>query len=169
MGMYLVSVDDGEWREQREEDGDSLEARVEEALAEKGLALEVGAAPFQFEEKLYRDMGGFGVLVEEELGDGFVGLSAEVFVPVPFDGVLRARGAGVYGDELLIASSHTLLKQAQRLAAAIELREDIPRGDNLEIGMWFDENDDDNQAVYVALYLRAAEHSVAHRVPLMMT
>lgn len=65
-----------------------------------------------FEEKFYRDMGSFGVLVDEELGDGFVGLNAEVFVPVPFDGVLRARGAGVYGDELFIASSHTLLTAA---------------------------------------------------------
>jgi hypothetical protein len=69
---------------------------------------------------------------------------------------------------LVIASSHTLLAQARNLAAVVELREDIPRGDNLEIGMWFDENDDDNVAFYVALFLRAAEHSVAHRVALTL-
>jgi hypothetical protein len=171
MGMYFVSVDNDEWRREREQDG-SIAARVEAKL---GVSLPLGTEPFRFEEKFYRYMGGFYVLAREELGtydDGetprFLGNLAEVFVPVPFEGVLPIGGTGIYADELVIASSHALLAQAQKLAAVVALREDIPRGDNLEIGTWFDENDDDNVAFYVALYLRAAEHSVAHRVALTL-
>lgn len=172
MGVGLVSVDNDEWRREREEHG-SIAARVETRL---GASLTLGTEPFRFEEKLYRYMGGFNVLAREEIGTyeddetpRFVGNLAEVFVPVPFDGVIHIGGDGIYADELVIASSHALLQEAQKLAAAVALREDIPRGNNLEIGRWFDENDDDNVAFYVALFLRAAEHSVTYHVALTLT
>jgi hypothetical protein len=180
VGAYLVSIDEAEWRRQREQSPVSLAARVESALAARRYPTgPFGTAPFTFEEKLYRDLGAFNRLVCDELGEhdgrdgeppAFVGAAAEIFVPIPFAGLIIADGPGVYDPEgLVIASSHTLLKQAQRLAASIDLCPDIPAGKNLEIGLWFDEYDDDNAAFYVALFLRAAEHSVAHRVPLVFT
>jgi hypothetical protein len=173
MAVYLVSPTTEGWQQEGREDPDSIAARVVAAVRSKGLTLGApGVQPFTFEEKLYRDRGGF-----DKLAGAFIGDQVDVFVPLEFDGVIAGDGPGVYHDGLLVASSQTLLRQALALSRRIALPGEVPAGDNLEIGMWFDEQDEQKRgpepwrrdldmAFYVAMFLRAAEHSVRYSAPL---
>jgi hypothetical protein len=183
MGVYLGSPDTATWRDEADSDPDSIAARVESALARQGRALgPFGREPFAFEEKLYRtSTGGFAERARATFGSsGFVGEQAEVFVPIELQGPIAASGLGVYRPTLVIAASHLLLQQARQLAEQIGLPAEVPAGDNLAIGDWFDEVEENARAVgaadaiwrgdldmafYVALFLRGAEHSIRYQVP----
>jgi hypothetical protein len=183
MGVYLGSPDAATWRDEADSDPDSLAARVETALASTGHPLgPFGREPFAFEEKFYRrGTGGFEDRARATFGSsGFVGDQAEVFVPVQLRGPITGTGLGIYQQTLVIAPSDLLLDQARQLAEQIGLPAQVPAGDNLEIGTWFDEIEanereaasphaiwrgDLDMAFYVALFLRGAEHSIRYQVP----
>lgn len=180
MGVYLVSVSRHDWQAECEDEG-SVPALAAAALTSTKAALPpFGDEPFGFEEKFFMDQGTFLSLIASVVGDAAL-FDAEVWLPVAFEGTLEAAGPGAYTDPLLVGSSVTLLAQMQRVAAHIALPADVPAGDNLAIGMWFDEQEvadgeadgppwrrDLEAAFYVAMFLRAAEHSVKYSVPLRM-
>lgn len=178
MGVYLVSVSRDDWQAECEDEG-SVPALAAATLESAKLVLPpFGDEPFGFEEKFFMDQGTFMSLVASVVGDAAL-FDAEVWLPVAFEGTLEAAGPGAYVDPLMVGSSVTLLSHLQRVAAHIGLPAEVPAGDNLAIGMWFEEQevahaDDDaplwrrdlEASFYVATFLRAAEHSTKYRVPL---
>ncbi|MEW2301529.1 hypothetical protein AB0958_16360 [Streptomyces sp. NPDC006655] len=137
-----------------------------------------------FEEKLVPPMDGFGELCREHLSEREAGLllSWSVLVPLSLDEEIRLPVENAYADETTVAGAPQVLALAERMAAAIRLPVDvIPEAcDNLDLTMWFLEGaaeraatarpgpwaEDLDAAFYVALYLRAAQHSVRRGCPM---
>ncbi|MGW2959471.1 hypothetical protein ACWDGI_13410 [Streptomyces sp. NPDC001220] len=194
MGIYLVSVAAQEWFEDEEEGGKgAVASALNEELRRRGRApyesvpeqagFERGAG-LSFEEKLVPSMDGFGALCREQLSpqEGELLLGWSVLVPVSLGEEIRLPLESAYTDETVIAGAPEVLALAERLAAAIRLPVDaIPAAcDNLDLTMWFLEGPaeeaaavrpgpwgkDLDTAFYVALYLRAAQHSLRRGCPL---
>ncbi|RPE46202.1 hypothetical protein EDD90_9533 [Streptomyces sp. Ag109_O5-1] len=137
-----------------------------------------------FEEKLAPPMDGFGALCREHLSEQESGLllTWSVLVPLSLDEALQLPVENAYADETTVAGAPQVLAVAERLAAAIRLPVDvIPEAcDNLDLTMWFLEGaaeeaaaarpgpwaEDLDAAFYVALYLRAAQHSLRRGCPI---
>ncbi|MFD5541041.1 hypothetical protein ACFWIJ_25295 [Streptomyces sp. NPDC127079] len=137
-----------------------------------------------FEEKLVPPMDGFGELCREHLSEREAGLllSWSVLVPLSLDEEIRLPVENAYADETTVAGAPQVLALAERMATAIRLPVDvIPDAcDNLYLNMWFLEGaseaaasarpgpwaEDLDAAFYVALYLRAAQHSVRRGCPM---
>ncbi|MEV7388854.1 MULTISPECIES: hypothetical protein [unclassified Streptomyces] len=137
-----------------------------------------------FEEKLAPSMDGFGALCREHLSEQESGLllTWSVLVPLSLDEALRLPVENAYDDETTVAGAPQVLAVAERLAAAIRLPLDvIPEAcDNLDLTMWFLEGaaeeaaaarpgpwaEDLDAAFYVAVYLRAAQHSLRRGCPI---
>ncbi|MFD3589294.1 hypothetical protein [Streptomyces sp. NPDC058683] len=195
MGMYLVSVAAQEWFGEDEEEGGkgAVASALNEELRRRGLApyesVPEAAGPVRgsgqsFEEKLVPSMDGFGALCRKQLapGEAELLLGWSVLVPVSLDGEIRLPLESAYTDETVIAGAPEVLALAERLAAAIRLPVDaIPEAcDNLDLTMWFLEGQaeeavtarpgpwgkDLDAAFYVALYLRAAQHSLRRGCPM---
>ncbi|MER5521555.1 hypothetical protein [Streptomyces sp. NPDC002763] len=195
MGIYLVSVAAREWFGEDEEEGGkgAVASALNEELRRRGLAPYesvpeaaglVRGSGQSFEEKLVPAMDGFGALCRKHLapGEAELLLSWSVLVPVSLDGEIRLPLESAYTDETVIAGAPEVLALAERLAAAIRLPVDaIPEAcDNLDLTMWFLEGPaeeavaarpgpwgvDLDTAFYVALYLRAAQHSLRRGCPL---
>jgi hypothetical protein len=191
MGIYLVSNNCDEWSDEDVHGGTA--AAIDEELSRRGLPPFSAPQPTpftrgtgtMFEEKLYRPMGTFETLCrthgsEQQAADALldwtillpVALAEPIVldIPCPHDDVTAVRGA----PEALVAARH--------LARVIGLPPQIPQHcDNLDLGIWFDSaeavgaaaathpgpwTEDLDRAFYVAVYLRAAEHSLRHRTPI---
>ncbi|MEU2777548.1 hypothetical protein ABZ646_32820 [Streptomyces sp. NPDC007162] len=137
-----------------------------------------------FEEKLVPPMDGFGELCREHLSERESGLllTWSVLVPLSLDEEIQLPVENAYADETTVAGAPQVLALAERMAAAIRLPVDvIPEAcDNLDLTMWFLEGaaekavttrpgpwaEDLDAAFYVALYLRAAQHSLRRGCPM---
>ena len=189
MGVYLVDVGAGEWlSEDTEEGGKGAIAKgLDVELARRGLPpytsvpeRDYGAA---FEEKLSPSMSGFDALCRAQLTPAERELIGDwsVLVPISLDEEIRLPIGSAYTDETVIAGAPQVLALAERLAAALELPVEIPEtSGNLALTFWFLEgeaeelaaakpgrwSEDLDTAFYVALYLRAAQHSLRQGCPM---
>jgi hypothetical protein len=191
MGVYLVSVGAREWSDDGAGEGGrgALASALDEELGRRGLppyvcaAKEEGEPGAWFEEKLGPSMAGFTTLCRKHLtareqvtlGDW------SVLVPVPLAEKIRLPVASAYTDTTVVAGAPQVLDLARRLATAIDLPAEVPQEPgNLGLTFWFLEgeaeelaaarpgpwSEDLDAAFYVALYLRAAEHSLRRGCPM---
>ncbi|MEV0906736.1 hypothetical protein [Streptomyces hokutonensis] len=189
MGVYLIDVGVGEWlREDTGEGGMGAIAKgLDAELARRGLPPYVPAperdGALGFEEKLSPSMKGFDALCRAQLTPEERELIGDwsVLVPVPLDAEIRLPIGSAYTDETVIAGAPQVLALAERLAAALELPAEVPEAtENLALTFWFLEgeaeelaatrpgrwSEDLDTAFYVALYLRAAQHSLRKGCPI---
>ncbi|WP_262056918.1 hypothetical protein [Streptomyces sp. STR69] len=189
MGVYLIDVGVGEWlREDTGEGGMGAIAKgLDAELARRGLPPYVPAperdAALGFEEKLSPSMKGFDALCRARLTPEERELIGDwsVLVPVSLDAEIRLPIGSAYTDETVIAGAPQVLALAERLAADLELPAEIPEAtENLALTFWFLEgeaeelaatrpgrwSEDLDTSFYVALYLRAAQHSLRQGCPI---
>ncbi|PWI13826.1 hypothetical protein DI272_06430 [Streptomyces sp. Act143] len=141
----------------------------------------------QFEEKLVPPMDGFlglcSVHLSEEDVDSLCGWT--VMVPSPLEEEVELPFESAYSDTTVIAGAPRVLALAERLADAVGLPVDaIPVAcDNLDLTTWFLDGpaketaaarpgpwaEDLDAAFYVALFLRAAQHSLRRGCPIVLT
>ncbi|MER7728062.1 hypothetical protein [Streptomyces sp. NPDC096323] len=193
MGVYVISVDAQEWFGEGDGWGeiatalnDDLRQRglppYESVPDEQGFVRGSGQA---FEEKLISSMDGFDALCEAHLSPEETETLSNWSVLVPFslDEEIRLPIGSAYTESsTMVAGAPQVLAIAQRLATAIELPAETPRMcDNLDLTIWFREGAakelaaarpgpwarDLDAAFYVALFLRAAEHSVRRGCPIV--
>ncbi|MEU9952712.1 hypothetical protein [Streptomyces sp. NPDC047939] len=193
MGVYLISVGAEEWFGEEEGWGEIATA-LNDDLRQRGLPPYksvpeesdlVRGSGQGFEEKLSVSMKGFDALCEAHLSPEETETLSNWSVLVPFsldEEILLPIGSAYSESSTMVAGAPQVLAIAQRLAAAIELPAETPRMcDNLDLTMWFREgaakelaaarpgpwSDDLDAAFYVALFLRAAEHSVRRGCPIV--
>lgn len=189
MGVYLVDVGAADWRAEYEGGYGEIASALDEKLTARGLpAYEVPAAwrGLEFGEKLSPSMDGFVELCrahltrdEEETLCGW-----SVLVPVPLDATVELPVGSAYTDMTVVAGAPQVLALAQRLAAAIGLPPMPPVSRaNLDLTNWFLDGqaeetaaarpgpwaEDLDAAFYVALYLRAAQHSLRRGCPIVFS
>ncbi|MFK4103279.1 hypothetical protein ACI2L1_25000 [Streptomyces sp. NPDC019531] len=197
MGIYLVSVGAGEWFDEDEDEGGkgALASALGEELSRRGLppyesvpeAQErvVRGAGLSFEEKLVPPMDGFEALCRAHLSreEYEVLCGWSVLVPISLDEEIWLPVATSYTDTTMVAGAPQVLALAEGLARAVALPVDeIPQTcDNLDLTMWFLEgpakdiaaarpgpwSENLDAAFYVALYLRAAQHSLRRGCPIV--
>ncbi|MDV9170889.1 hypothetical protein R6V09_12185 [Streptomyces sp. W16] len=189
MGVYLIDVGAEEWlSEDAEEGGKGAIAKgLNEELAQRGLPPYVSVPERDFgsafEEKLSPSMSGFDALCRSQLTPDERKLIGDwsVLVPISLDEEIRLPIGSAYTDETVIAGAPQVLAVAERLAAALELPVEVPEASgNLALTFWFLEgeaeqfaaarpgrwSEDLDTAFYVALYLRAAQHSLRQGCPM---
>jgi hypothetical protein len=141
-----------------------------------------------FQEKLIPPMDGFGRLCDAHLTreETETLLGWTVLVPLSLDEDIRLDVESRYdsGDveSTMVAGAPQVLALAERLAAVVGLPAETPQMcDNLDLTMWFLDgaakrlaatrpgpwSDDLDTAFYVALYLRAAQHSLRRGCPIV--
>ncbi|WP_339134248.1 hypothetical protein WJM95_32460 [Streptomyces sp. f51] len=196
MGMYLVSVCAEDWFGDEEEGWGEVSVALNDALRQLGLPL-YESVPAEkeflrgsgqaFEEKLVPPMDGFVALCrahlsreEEETLCGW-----GVLVPFSLDEAIQLPVDTAYTNSpTLVAGAPQVLAIAEKLATAIELPAETPHTcDNLDLTMWFLDgaakrlaasrpgpwSRDLDAAFYVALFLRAAQHSVRRGCPMVFS
>lgn len=145
----------------------------------------VRGAGMSFEEKLVPSMDGFEALCRRHLSpqECEVLMGWSVLVPFSLDEEIRLPVATAYTDTAVVAGAPQVLALAERLATAVDLPlDEIPAAcDNLDLTMWFLDGpakdtaaarpgpwgEDLDAAFYVALYLRAAQHSLRRGCPIV--
>ncbi|MFC8360906.1 hypothetical protein ACFUIY_13645 [Streptomyces griseorubiginosus] len=195
MGIYLVSVGAQEWFDTDEEEGRAaVSTGLNEELRRRGLPSYesvpedtefVRGSGTRFEEKLVPPVDGFVRLARAHLGpsEPEMLLDWSVLVPVSLDEEIELPVESSYSDSTVIAGAPQVLDLTRRLADAVRLPlDEIPATcDNLDLTFWFLEGDaervaaarpgpwaeDLDAAFYVALYLRAAEHSLRRGCPIV--
>jgi hypothetical protein len=197
MGIYLVSVGAREWFDVDEDEGGrgALAAALGEELRRRGLPpyesvpeepeRVVRGAGLSFEEKLVPPMDGFGALCRAHLSqeEYEVLCGWSLLVPFALDDEICLPVENSYADTTMVAGAPRVLALAERLARAVGLPVDeIPEAcDNLDLTMWFLDgpvkdvaaarpgpwSEDLDAAFYVALYLRAAQHSLRRGCPIV--
>jgi hypothetical protein len=188
MGVYLVSVNAQDWTDVEGEGGKgAIAAGLDAELRRRGLPSYEFSAKEEpatwFEEKLSPPMDGFAALCrahltppeQETLGNW------SMLVPIPLDEEIRLPVASAYTDTTVIAGAPQVLALAQRLASVLDLPAEVPEeAGNLELTFWFLEGEaealaaarsgpwaeDLDTAFYVALHLRAAQHSLRRGCPM---
>ncbi|MFJ9115214.1 hypothetical protein ACIRJO_06655 [Streptomyces sp. NPDC102394] len=189
MGIYLVSVDAGEWFGDDEEEGGkgAVAAGLDAELKRRGLppyepAPGRGAASW-FEEKLSPSMAGFAEVCRAHLTPQEQRVLGDwsVLVPVSLEEPIELPIGSAYTDTTLIAGAPQVLALAERLAAVIGLPAEVPdASENLALTFWFLEgeaeelaatrpglwSEDLDTAFYVAVYLRAAQFSLRYGCPM---
>ncbi|MGW2201623.1 hypothetical protein [Streptomyces sp. NPDC001774] len=193
MGIYLVSVDAAEWFGAEEDGWGDVAAALNGELRQRGLAPYLSVpeeVPFvrgsgqAFEEKLIPPMDGFSALCEAHLTpeefDTVCGWS--VLVPLSLDEEIRLPFETGYTESTVAAGAPQVLALAERLSAAVALPAETPSMcDNLDLTTWFMDGaakelastrpgpwgEDLDTAFYVALYLRAAQHSIRRGCPVV--
>ncbi|MFC9582112.1 hypothetical protein ACFVJ8_04590 [Streptomyces yangpuensis] len=193
MGVYLVSVGAEEWCGDEEDGWGGVASALNAELRRRGMPpyedvpAETEFAPGSgqaFEEKLTPDMTGFLALCqthlsreESEILCGWtvlvpVSLDEEIWLPIEAD-----------DHESMVAGAPQVLPLAERLAAAIDLPAETPATcDNLDLSTWFRHRatelattrtgpwtKDLDTAFYVALFLRATQHSIRRGCPIVCT
>ncbi|MEU9170586.1 hypothetical protein AB0D34_22735 [Streptomyces sp. NPDC048420] len=197
MGIYLVSVGAREWFDEDEDEGGrgALASALGEELSRRGLPPYesvperperlVRGAGLSFEEKLVPPMDGFEALCRTHLSpkEYEVLCGWSVLVPISLDEEIWLSVPTSYTDTTMVAGAPQVLALAERLAGAVALPVDeIPAAcDNLDLTMWFLEGpakdtaaarpgpwgEDLDAAFYVALFLRAAQHSLRRGCPIV--
>ncbi|MFK0159663.1 hypothetical protein ACIQVL_27885 [Streptomyces sp. NPDC090499] len=184
---------DGDEGDEDEGGRGALASALNDELRRRGLApyesvpetaAFVRGSGLSFEEKLVPSMAGLTALCQDHLAprETELLLGWSVLVPLSLDEEIRLPLSSAYDDETVVAGAPEVLALAQRLAAAIGLPiEAIPEAcDNLDLTMWFLEGqaketaesrpgpwgEDLDTAFYVALYLRAAQHSLRRGCPM---
>lgn len=145
----------------------------------------VRGSGLRFEEKLVPSMDGFLRLAREHLApsEPEALLDWSVLVPVSLDVEVELPVESAYSDTTVIAGAPQILDLARRLAEAVRLPlDEIPEAcDNLDLTTWFLDGEakrvaaarpgpwgeDLDAAFYVALYLRAAQHSLRRGCPIV--
>ena len=190
MGIYLYSVGRKDWFAEEEGGYGEIATGLDTELGRRGLPPYAPVAGNTdtgswFEEKLSPSMAGFAALSGAHLSqqEAETLLGWTVLVPASLDELITLPIASAYSDDTVIAGAPQVLALAEHLAAALELPLDaIPevRG-NLELTFWFLEGEAERLAAsrpgpwsadldtsfYVALYLRAAQHSLRYGCPLV--
>ncbi|MEU5891134.1 hypothetical protein ABZ835_30440 [Streptomyces sp. NPDC047461] len=188
MGVYLVSVDARDWRGDHEGGHGEIASGLDEELSRRGLppypSVPQESRALEFEEKLSPSMDGFVELCrahltrdEEETLCGW-----SVLVPVSLDEEIQLPVGSAYTDTTVVAGAPQVLALAQRLASAIGLPPMLPvTSGNLGLTAWFLDGSaketvaarpgpwgqDLDASFYVALYLRAAQHSLRRGCPIV--
>ncbi|WP_329460733.1 hypothetical protein [Streptomyces sp. NBC_01497] len=193
MGVYLVSVGAEEWFGDEEDGWGEVASALNAELRRWGLPPyedvppEVDFAPGSgqaFEEKLTPSMTGFLALCQTHLSrEESETLSGwTVLVPFSLDEEIWLPVESRDYDSM-VAGAPQVLPLAEKLAAAIDLPPETPATcDNLDLSMWFRHqakelattrtgpwSKDLNTAFYVALFLRAAQHSIRRGCPIVCT
>ncbi|MDX3134013.1 hypothetical protein PV367_30480 [Streptomyces europaeiscabiei] len=155
---------------------------------EAALARGSKRSSLSFEEKLIPPMDGFTRLCAAHLTpeetDTLLGWT--VLVPLSLDEDIRLDVEAGYdsadGEPTVVVGAPQVLALAERLATVVELPAETPAVcGNLELTMWFWDGaakelaevrpgpwaDDLDTAFYVALYLRAAQHSIRRGCPMI--
>ncbi|MFJ3644187.1 hypothetical protein ACIPRD_31210 [Streptomyces sp. NPDC090108] len=194
MGVYVVSVGAEEWFGEEEDGWGEAAAAVNAELGRRGLPPYTDVPPETdfaagsgqtFEEKLNRPMTGFLALCETQLSPEEMETLCCWTVLVPFsldEEIWLSPGAG-HDESTVVAGAPQVLLLAERLAAVIGLPpETPPTCDNLDLNMWFRGpakelaatrpgawGTDLDTAFHVALFLRAAQHSIRRGCPMIWT
>lgn len=189
MGVYLVSIEAGEWFGADEGAGGhgAVASAFDGELRRRGLPPYEpgpGAGGSWFEEKLSPSMKGFDAFCRDRLTEAeretFYGWT--VLVPLSLEEPIRLPVGSAYADETVVAGAPQVLALGERLAGILGLPLDaIPAtGANLELVLWFREGDqvagtasarpgpwaeDLDTAFYVTLYLRAAQYALRYGCP----
>jgi hypothetical protein len=189
MGVYLVSIEAGEWFGADEGAGGhgAVASAFDDELRRRGIPPYEpgpGAGGSWFEEKLSPSMKGFDAFCRDRLTEAeretFYGWT--VLVPLSLEEPIRLPVGSAYADETVVAGAPQVLALGERLAGILGLPLDaIPAtGANLELVLWFREGDqvtrtaaarpgpwaeDPDTAFYVALYLRAAQYALRYGCP----
>ncbi|MET7907065.1 hypothetical protein ACFYS7_15850 [Streptomyces avermitilis] len=193
MGVYLVSVGAEEWFGEGEGGRADVASALNEELRARGLP-PYDAVPEEtgfvrgsgqaFEEKLSPPMGGFGALCEAHLSreetETLCGWT--VLVPVSLDDDIWLPIETGYTESTLVVGAPQVLALTERLAAVLALPPETPAMcDNLDLTMWFLDgaakqlaaerpgpwSEDLDTAFYVAVFLRAAQHSIRRGCPIV--
>ncbi|WP_371578674.1 hypothetical protein [Streptomyces sp. NBC_01314] len=197
MGIYLVSVDAEEWFGEEEGGWGHVASALNEELGRRGLPAYVSVpaatafvrgSGLAFEEKLNRSMDGFGRLCDAHLtreeAETLCGWTVLVPLSLEEDIWLDIESGYDSGDieSTMVAGAPQVLALAERLAALVELPSETPEMcDNLDLTTWFWDGtaervaatrpgpwaDDLDTAFHVALYLRAAQHSIRRGCPMI--
>ncbi|MEU9127989.1 hypothetical protein AB0D08_07725 [Kitasatospora sp. NPDC048540] len=193
MGIYLVSIGGSEWFGEDEEGWAVAATAVNAELVRRGRPpyVDVPEEPAfvrgsgqAFEEKLVPPMAGFLALCEAQLTpeqtETLCGWS--VLLPVPLEEDCWVPLEADDPELHLVAGAPQVLALAERLAAAVGLPAEVPQMcDNLDLTNWFLDGTaqelaavrpgpwgaDLDAAFYVALFLRAAQHSIRRGCPLV--
>ncbi|RSS47086.1 hypothetical protein [Streptomyces sp. WAC08241] len=189
MGVYLVSVTAQDWSQPGEDGYGDVAAALNTELQRRGLPLyelphAAQEASGGFEEKVSPSMDGFVALCRTLLTEAELSalLDWSVLVPLTLEEtIVLPVGTAYSGEETVVTGAPRVLALAERLADAIELPVDaLPAGENLALNRWFLDGgaeraarirpgawaEDRDTAFYVALYLRAARHSIRHGCPM---
>ncbi|WEV26443.1 hypothetical protein OYE22_15465 [Streptomyces sp. 71268] len=191
MGVYLTSVGAEEWFGDEEDGWGRVASALDAELRRRGLPPYedvpaetdfVRGSGQAFEEKLTPDMTGFLALCRTHLSreetETLCGwsvlvpfsLDEEIWLPIESDDY-----------ESMVAGAPQVLPLAEKLAAAIDLPAETPATcDNLDLSTWFRHEarglatsrtgpwtKDLDTAFYVALFLRAAQHSIRRGCPIV--
>jgi hypothetical protein len=193
MGIYMASVVARDWFEESEDGLGELASALDEELGRRGLPPytsvpeETGlgrGSGLRFSEKLVPPMDGFAALCrahltreEEEILCGW-----SLLVPFALEEPIRLDVETSCTDEAVVVGAPQMLALAKRLAAVVRLPEEhIPTVcDDLQLTNWFLDGaakdaaavlagpwgEDLDASFYVALHLRAAQHSLRHGAPI---
>ncbi|MFD5514878.1 hypothetical protein [Streptomyces sp. NPDC127066] len=193
MGLYLISVCAEDWFAEGEDGWGEIATALNHELRQQGLppyesvpeeTRSVRGARQAFEEKIVPPMDGFAALGRAHLSpedeETFYGWT--VLVPFSLDETIRLPpGSGCTEASTVVAGAPQVLAMAERLAAAVGLPAETPHMcHNLELTTWFRDgaaerlaaarpgpwSDDLDAAFYVALFLRAAQHSLRRGCPM---
>ncbi|MGY1501058.1 hypothetical protein ACW4TU_31510 [Streptomyces sp. QTS52] len=197
MGVYLVDVGAEDWFGENEDEDEGghaeIAAGLNAELVRRGLprydsvpaaAEFVRGSGRSFEEKLVPSMNSFLTLCGAHLSDAETDLLCgwNVLVPVSLDEEIELPVESSYSDSTVIVGAPQVLAIAEKLATAVELPPETPEMcDNLDLTSWFLDGtaekltatrpgpwgEDLNAAFYVALYLRAAQHSLRRGCPMV--
>ncbi|MFJ9765430.1 hypothetical protein ACIRUY_16580 [Streptomyces erythrochromogenes] len=193
MGVYLVSVGAEEWFGDEEDGWGEVASALNAELGRRGLPAyenvpaETDFAPGSgqaFEEKLTPGMTGFLALCQTHLSREESEILCGWTVLVPFsldEEIWLSIGSADYAS--MVAGAPQVLPLAEKLAAVIDLPAETPATcDNLDLSLWFGNQakelattrtgpwaKDLDTAFYVALFLRAAQHSIRRGSPIVCT
>jgi hypothetical protein len=194
MGVYLVSVGAEEWFDEAEDGWGEVASALNAELRRRGLPpyedvppemdFEAGSGQ-AFEEKLTPSMTGFLGLCETHLSqeESEILSGWTVLVPFSLDKEIWLPINSGYCESTMVVGAPQVLPPAEKLAAAIELPPETPATcDSLDLSMWFRNqakelattrtglwSTDLDMAFYVALFLRAAQHSIRRGCPIVCT
>ncbi|MGC4986013.1 MULTISPECIES: hypothetical protein [unclassified Streptomyces] len=192
MGVYLVSVYAEDWFTEGEDGWGDVASALNHELRQQGLPPYesvpeetdfVRGSGQAFEEKLIPSMDGFWALCQAQLSpeDEEIACGWTLLVPFSLDETITLPVESGYSDSTVVVGAPQLLAIAERLAAAIDLPAETPEMcDNLDLTTWFRDgaaqqlatarpgpwSDDLDTAFYVALSLRAAQHSIRRGCPM---